>query len=443
LYSLERLSDLDELILSCRTDKSKEYISEAVACYRAGAYRAVIVNTWIAIVYDLIDKMRELAAGGDGAAKKLIDDFEKHQKQINEGNEQAIKYSLEFERNILKTAKEEMEFFDQQQLVDLSRLREDRHRCAHPSFHHIDEPYRPSAEQARMHLRNAIKHVLSQRPVQGKAAIKNIVTIVGSNYFPTDPEKAVIQLEKSEFSNPKASLVKNLIDKLMFGYFDNESRLKFSHKTIAAIRAVILMQREIAEGRVATQINRIFIDVADINLVHAVGLALEIPEAACSLDQASRDKAKNFIQTGPPNSVISILRLAMHMVEFQESCINRISSLELNDLSDGILNYQLGKLAVDRAITLYENVRNWESANSVAEKAIIPLVTVLTKDELSRILKAPNEHGADILGSHGFSEFMNSLKGKSNIPIEQINEVIVENGFERYRIEVETEESAA
>lgn len=157
MYSLERLSDLDELVLSCRTDQSKEYISEAVACYRAGAYRAVIVNAWIAIVYDLIDKMKELSASGDGAAKKIIDDFEKHQKQIDEGNEQAIKSSLEFERNILQTAKNEMEFFDQQQLIDLSRLREDRHRCAHPSFHRIDEPYRPSAEQARVHLRSLEK----------------------------------------------------------------------------------------------------------------------------------------------------------------------------------------------------------------------------------------------------------------------------------------------
>ena len=437
MYSLERLSDLDELILSCRTDQSKEYISEAIACYRAGAYRAVIVNTWIAIVYDLIDKMRELSSAGDGAAKKLIEDFEKHQKQIDEGNEQAIKSSLEFERNILKISKDEMEFFDQQQLVDLSRLREDRHRCAHPSFHRIDEPYRPSAEQARMHLRNAITHVLSQRPVQGKAAINQIVTIVGSNYFPTDPEKAVIQLEKSEFSNPKASLVKNLIDKLMFGYFDVDSPLKFNYKTIAAIKAVISMQREIAESRVATQINRIFRDVADIHLVNAIGLSLEIPEAACSLDQASKDKAINFIQTGPAGSVVSILRLAMNISEFQGPCWNRIASLELNALSDGILNFQLGRLAIDRAITLYEKSRSWDSANSIADKAIIPLISVLAKEDLSRILKAPEEHGADLLGSHGFSEFMNSLESKANIPVEEINEIIMDNGYDRYKIEVE------
>lgn len=441
MYSSERLSDLDELVLSCRTEQSKEYISEAVACYRAGAYRAVIVNTWIAIVYDLIDKMRELASGGDSAATTLIEDFEKHQKQINEGNEQAIKSSLEFERNILHTSKDKMEFFDQQQLVDLARLREDRHRCAHPSFHRIDEPYRPSAEQARMHLRNAIVHVLSQRPVQGKSAITNIVARVSSNYFPIDTQKAITQLEKSEFSNPKASLVKSLVDKLMFGYFDESGPLKFNKKTITALKAVIVMQRENAETRVASQINRIFRDVDDKNLARAIGLAMEVPEAACSLDQASKDKTQNFIETGPASSVVSILRLAMNMEDFHGSCMKRISDLDIEVLSDGILNFELGRLAVDRAVTLYENSRNWGGANDVSHKAIIPLVGILTKEEIVRILKAPKDHGADLIGSHGFSEFLNSLEERSVVPNEVLNEILSENDFEEYQIESEPAKS--
>ena len=36
------LGDLDELILTCRNEEGRGYIAEAVACYRAGAYRACI-----------------------------------------------------------------------------------------------------------------------------------------------------------------------------------------------------------------------------------------------------------------------------------------------------------------------------------------------------------------------------------------------------------------
>jgi hypothetical protein len=32
------LGDLDELVMSCRTDAGRRYIAEAVTCYKAGAY---------------------------------------------------------------------------------------------------------------------------------------------------------------------------------------------------------------------------------------------------------------------------------------------------------------------------------------------------------------------------------------------------------------------
>lgn len=39
------LSDLDELVLECRGEKAKNYIKEAVACYKSGAFRSLIVST--------------------------------------------------------------------------------------------------------------------------------------------------------------------------------------------------------------------------------------------------------------------------------------------------------------------------------------------------------------------------------------------------------------
>ncbi len=55
-----RLTDLDELVLTVRDKVSLSYILEAVNTYRAGAYRAAIVSTWIAVSYDIIAKIREL-----------------------------------------------------------------------------------------------------------------------------------------------------------------------------------------------------------------------------------------------------------------------------------------------------------------------------------------------------------------------------------------------
>ena len=60
IYDTVVLADLDELILSCRSAAARGYMAEAVACYRAGAQRASIVATWTAVLFDFIDKLREL-----------------------------------------------------------------------------------------------------------------------------------------------------------------------------------------------------------------------------------------------------------------------------------------------------------------------------------------------------------------------------------------------
>jgi hypothetical protein len=138
----ETLQDIETLALRCRSDQSRTYIAEAVICYRSGAYRATIVSVWTAVIFDLIDKIRELSLAGDGNAGAILQRYETYMRQMDRNDPQGVKNALEFERELLSTCRDKLEFFDQQQIVDLERLREDRHRCAHPSFQRIGEPYR-------------------------------------------------------------------------------------------------------------------------------------------------------------------------------------------------------------------------------------------------------------------------------------------------------------
>ena len=73
----ERLTDLDKLLLRCRDPQSKVFLAEAIACYRAGAYRAAIISTWIALVFDLISKFKELALTGDVEAQNTVVEIER------------------------------------------------------------------------------------------------------------------------------------------------------------------------------------------------------------------------------------------------------------------------------------------------------------------------------------------------------------------------------
>jgi hypothetical protein len=71
-----RLHNLDELAGSLRDAQSRAYLDDAIASHRAGANRAAIVTLWTTIVYDLIQKIRELANGGDANAVAFVQAYE-------------------------------------------------------------------------------------------------------------------------------------------------------------------------------------------------------------------------------------------------------------------------------------------------------------------------------------------------------------------------------
>lgn len=172
------LEDLDELTLRCRDVRAREYIKEAVASYRAGAFRASIVGTWIAVCFDLMEKFRELALAGDKEAEKQVQELDALRRSGD--STRAVK----FERNILELAKEKFELISPLEYIDLRRLQEDRNRCAHPSLTADEKAYSPSAELSRLHLHSAVIHLLQHPPVQGKYALDLLQNEVSSEYSP-------------------------------------------------------------------------------------------------------------------------------------------------------------------------------------------------------------------------------------------------------------------
>jgi hypothetical protein len=111
-------------------EQAKRYIAEAVACYRAGAFRSCIVATWIAVVFDFVEKLNQLELAGDANAKKRRGEFERYREHGD------VNGSLLFERQVPAMAREEFELISDLERSDLERLIEDRNRCAHdlPDF---------------------------------------------------------------------------------------------------------------------------------------------------------------------------------------------------------------------------------------------------------------------------------------------------------------------
>src|SRR5713226_5581239 len=150
--SVSAVTDLDELILRVRDTESRVLYGEAVQAYRASAFRSAVTSTWIALVYDLFAKIRELSLAGDKNAMKFIEDLNRAVESKDVPTLQRI------ESSILKTASQDFELLSAHESVDLARLQEDRNLCAHPALVAEQTVFQPAPELVRTHLVHAALH---------------------------------------------------------------------------------------------------------------------------------------------------------------------------------------------------------------------------------------------------------------------------------------------
>ena len=177
-----KLTDLDELSLTVRDRESSLYIGEAINAYRGGAFRASIISTWVAVVTDIISKLRELASQGDANASTQISSIDTAIQNNNVPQLQKI------ENELLEKARNDFEFLSQQEFTDLERLKQDRNLCAHPAFVTEGLLFQPQPEIVRAHIVHAILHLLQHKPVQGKSALNRINADIIRSSFPADQE---------------------------------------------------------------------------------------------------------------------------------------------------------------------------------------------------------------------------------------------------------------
>jgi len=96
------LTDIDQLVQKVRDPYARGYMEESLAAFRAGAYRSSIISSWIAVCVDIIQKIRELSIHEDAQAKQL-------EEKLDNLSEDNYKGMLEFERNLLNIAFEELQ----------------------------------------------------------------------------------------------------------------------------------------------------------------------------------------------------------------------------------------------------------------------------------------------------------------------------------------------
>lgn len=146
---MEELTDLRSLLEGVEDSAVLDYLSEAIVCFEANAFRACIVITANAVFENIISRVADFA-DFDAAAKKLKD-------RIDED----LNSQKAFEQHMI-SALFKAKFLNIDQRSALTRIRNARNKAAHPSR------VKPTPEEAKDILRISVENFI--RPVRLSAS---------------------------------------------------------------------------------------------------------------------------------------------------------------------------------------------------------------------------------------------------------------------------------
>lgn len=383
------LIDLDELTLQCRDSIARSYIQESVSTYRAGAMRSSIVATWNAIVFDFLHKLRELELTGDKNARAKLAEFEK----IRAGGEGKLKDALEFERSVLDVAAKEFELLTPVELIDLGRIQADRNRCAHPSMQSADEPYQPSPELARLHLRNAVEILLSREPVQGKSAFDRIVGEIKSPYFPRSVQEAKNHFLAGPLGRARKVLVTSLTKGIFKSFLQDKLPLEERSRQLAALGAILEMYRAIVEEVIQNDLPSVMTAVQPQDLWRLIAVFEAFPLAWDHAGQAVQTTVQRYLEsvTDPRFRPIAVTA-GLAVPALHATAAKRVTELSAGELGD-LIEVRPDRSLVPAAIKLFEEADSYRNAESRLERLILPYLPNLTPTEIETVLVATASNG--------------------------------------------------
>jgi hypothetical protein len=414
------LEDLDELTLRCRDEKARQYIAEAVASYRAGAFRSAIVATWIAVCFDVLEKFRELALTGDKEAERQVQDIDTTRRTGD------LNRALKFERELLELSKDKFELISPLEYIDLDRLQADRNRCAHPSLTSEDQAYVPSAELARLHIHSAVTHLLQHPPVQGKYALDRLVKEIDSDYFPSSVKAARVAFGSGPLRRPRESLVRNLVLVLCKALLKDKPDWKRRSRISAALQAIQELHPAYCSKALVETLSNMFRAVPDAELLATINFLQNVPDSWQYLEADVRQRLENYVSDLPSHDIDEVDFL-LRYVPLQVYARRRVKVATKQELRDKV-PFDLPTEVADRCIDLYLESRSFDDANDWA-KFLIIYSGDFTADHVRRLLQNAGKN-AQILGSFQFGHFVNKLRSHEKLPNHEFESLVQQNSLE-------------
>lgn len=380
--------DLDILLTRIRHAQSKAYFLDAVKAYKAGALRGALTSAWVALVYDLIAKYRELSAMGDAAATAFLNTWDNATKSGD------IPKLLQLEGGILEDATANTQVVNRIARTHLERLREDRHLCAHPAFSAEADLFEPSHELVRLHLVNAVEFVLSQEPLQGKAIFELYDVDVQSPGFPTDSKRILDYVEQRYLTRVRSQNVSNfgtvLAKSLLKGVPEQWETLY--HQIITSLVAV-RDRSGIAWPDVYLSIVRLIDNLDPQHRPRAIAFIAAFNELWLRLQEPTRTALLETVENANPEKITDYRILTgVTFVPFQAALLRLIAGLTQQQLAAAITFKPLAELW-DKAIGYYTESGSWRGSEGNFASLITPFSGRLSQQQFSQLLDAITANG--------------------------------------------------
>jgi hypothetical protein len=380
--------DLDILLTRIRRTQSKVYFLDAVRAYKAGALRAALTSAWVALVYDLIAKYRELSALGDAGATAFIQGWD----AATAAND--VRRLLQLEATILDDATNVTQVVNRIAHTHLQRLRDDRHLCAHPAFSAEAELFEPSPELVRLHLVNVVDLVLSQDPLQGKAIFDLFDVDVQSAGFPGRHARILDYVEQRYLERVRPQNIRN------FGAVLAKSLLKgvppqWETQGRKIVSSLVAIRERAAPSwpDVAAAIVRLIDTLEPQHRPRAIAYVAAFPDFWPLLQEPTRTALQETVENTEAATLTDYAILAgVTLPQFRARLLKVISELDGDSLLKALAVEPLADLW-PRAVALYEGSGSYRGSEANFRNFINPFVGRLSYAQHDQLLDAIVENG--------------------------------------------------
>lgn len=417
-----KIEEVLEKVSSCEDANTKAFIEEAVKAYNAGAFRACINNTWLAIVMNIVYKIDQLALLDDKEANKtkaILDDNIKRND---------IAGMLKFEREILDEASIKFELFDPIVLIDLKRIQEDRNRCSHPLLNWDKEPFTPDAELARRHLFIAVDKLLSESNVFGKSVIERIMALINSSVFPVQYKDIKKVLLSSYLGSPKKTLVVNLIHILLKDFIKNSLDYKRINTYAQVLKFFIEEYREWSEDEIPSYMPKA-IDFSNSmhlkNLHHILKLDSSIWSA---LSDENKIFVENYVKDIPSESFDDVEDW-MALEYLKNAALQRIAIASRDELKN-TRPFAIPEAIRKRAFELYLKSGLFVHANEFSS-FICSCIVEANKDELINLINGISSN-SQVYESNNLWQVIQEIRNSDKFNSEEFNNLLASNQLYKY-----------